>query len=404
MDNIEQLRKVATRAGKLLTSLSESIRQQKEELKLTEFYQEYSKAALYKLPKLSKGSVEYAVSEMEAGGYIFKKKPSGNTMKYAMTIQNVIDLYNHRKVPKYRDRFDKAFTIFVCNLKGGGSKTVSTASLSHAFRAHPQLLFEDLRILAIDFDPQASLTMFLSHENSVGLVENTAAQAMLQNVSREELLSDFIVPSIIPGVDVIPASIDDAFLAEGWKGLCEEHLPGKNIHAVLKENIIDKLQHDYDFIFLDSGPHLDAFLKNCIGAADLMLTPLPPATVDFHSSLKFVASLPALIDSIEMDGHTCNLIGNVGFMSKILNKSDHKICHSQAKEVFGADMLDMVLPRLDGFERCGETFDTVISANPATYDGSTEALKSAKSAAEDFAKAVLIASSSFVLTEVCDVE
>ncbi|MGL3129039.1 hypothetical protein, partial [Klebsiella pneumoniae] len=38
MDNIEQLRKVATRAGKLLTSLSESIRQQKEELKLTEFY------------------------------------------------------------------------------------------------------------------------------------------------------------------------------------------------------------------------------------------------------------------------------------------------------------------------------------------------------------------------------
>lgn len=115
--------------------------------------------------------------------------------------------------------------------------------------------------------------MFLSHENSVGLVENTAAQAMLQNVSREELLSDFIVPSIIPGVDVIPASIDDAFLAEGWKGLCEEHLPWQNIHAVLKENIIDKLQHDYDFIFLDSGPHLDAFLKNCIGAADLMLTP-----------------------------------------------------------------------------------------------------------------------------------
>ncbi|VCX09999.1 Plasmid partition protein A [Klebsiella pneumoniae] len=61
MDNIEQLRKVATRAGKLLTSLSESIRQQKEELKLTEFYQEYSKAALYKLPKLSKGSVEYVL-------------------------------------------------------------------------------------------------------------------------------------------------------------------------------------------------------------------------------------------------------------------------------------------------------------------------------------------------------
>jgi hypothetical protein len=105
-----------------------------------------------------------------------------------------------------------------------------------------------------------------------------------------------------------------------------------------------------------------------------------------------------------MDGHTCNLIGNVGFMSKILNKSDHKICHSQAKEVFGADMLDMVLPRLDGFERCGETFDTVISANPATYDGSTEALKAQNQQRKTLRRQSLIASSSFVLTEVCDVE
>ncbi|HHA1766301.1 TPA: AAA family ATPase [Enterobacter cloacae subsp. dissolvens] len=388
MKNIDQLTKVAARAHKMLLALSEHIQQQKEEFQLNDFYQVYSKASLYKLPKLSKGSVEYAVSEMEAQGYVFNKRPSGNTMKYAMTLQNVIDLYHHRGVPKYRDRHHEAFCIYVANLKGGGSKTVSTASLAHALRAHPHLLYEDLRILAIDFDPQASLTMFLSHQNSVGLVETTAAQAMLQNVSREELISDFIVPSVVPGVDIIPASIDDAFIAERWKELCSEHLPGQNVHAVLKENIIEKLKNDYDFILVDTGPHLDAFLKNGIAAADLLLTPLPPATVDFHSSLKFVASLPALVESIEAEGQQCNLIGNIGFMSKLLNKSDHKICHSQAKEVFGADMLDVVLPRLDGFERCGETFDTVISANPATYDGSAEALKSSRIAAEDFAKGV----------------
>ena len=388
MQNFEQLKKVALRAHKMLTSLSEHVREEKQELQQNDFYQVYSKAALYKLPKLSKGSVEYAVNEMESNGYEFNKKPSGNTVKYAMTLQNVIDLYQHRGVPKYRDRHPKAFTIFVANLKGGGSKSVSTATLAHAFRAHPHLLYEDIRILALDFDPQASLTMLLRHESSVGLVEETAAQAMLQNVSREELMSEFIVPTTIPGVDIIPASIDDAFFSEQWKQLCNENLPGQNIHAVLRENIIDKLETDYDFIFIDTGPHLDAFLKNGIGAADILLTPLPPATIDFHSSLKFVASLPDLIGSIEAEGHECRLIGNIGYMSKILNKPDHKICLSQAKEVFGADMLDAVLPRLDGFERSGETFDTVISANPATYDGSSDALKNAKLAAEDFAKAV----------------
>ncbi|EDS6807037.1 ParA family protein [Salmonella enterica subsp. enterica serovar Legon] len=388
MKNIEQMKRVAMRAHKMLVSLSENIRQQKDEMHLNEFYQVYSKAALYKLPHLRKGIVEYTVAEMESAGYVFNRKQSGNTMKYAMTLQNVIDLYHHRGVPKYRDRFHEAFCIYVSSLKGGGSKTVSTASLAHGLRAHPHLLFEDLRILVIDFDPQASLTMFMSHMLSIGLVESTAAQAMLQNVSREELLSDFVVSSGIPGVDVIPASIDDAFMAEEWKNLCAEHLPGQNMHAVLKENIVDKLKYDYDFIFIDCGPHLDAFLKNGIAAADLLLTPLPPATVDFHSSLKYVASLPEIITKIEESGLECRVIGNIGFMSKMLNKPDHKICHSQAKEVFGADMLDVILPRLDGFERCGETFDTVISANPATYDGSKDALKTAKDAAEDFAKAV----------------
>lgn len=388
MKNIVQLKRVAARAHRLLGSLSDNIRQQKDELHLNDFYQVYSKSALYRLPKLSKGVVEYAVKEMETAGYEFNKRQSGNTIKYAMTLQNIIDLYQHRGVPKYRDRYSEALVLYVSSLKGGGSKTVSTASLAHGMRAHPHLIYEDLRILVLDFDPQASLTMFMNHNYANGLVEATAAQAMLQNVSREELISEFVKPSGIPGVDIIPASIDDAFIAEAWKPLCQEHLSGQNIHSVLRENIIDKLKHDYDLIFIDCGPHLDAFLKNGLAAADLLLTPLPPATVDFHSSLKYIASLPEMIESIEREGYECRLLGNIGFMSKILNKADHKICHSQAKEVFGADMLDVVLPRLDGFERCGETFDTVISANPATYDGSAEALKSARVAAEDFAKAV----------------
>ena len=201
-------------------------------------------------------------------------------------------------------------------------------------------------------------------------------------------MSEFIVPTTIPGVDIIPASIDDAFLAERWKELCNDNLPGQNIHAVLRENIIDKLEKDYDFIFVDSGPHLDAFLKNAIAAADLLMTPVPPAQVDFHSTLKYLTRLPELVTIIEESGFPCRVLSNIGFMSKLSNKSDHKLCHSLAKEIFGGDMLDVTLPRLDGFERCGESFDTVISANPSTYVGSSEALKNARSAAEDFAKAV----------------
>ncbi|WP_305810253.1 hypothetical protein [Photobacterium kishitanii] len=51
-------------------------------------------------------------------------------------------------------------------------------------------------------------------------------------------------------------------------------------------------------------------------------------------------------------------------MTKISkNKSDHKEAQRWAKKVFGADFLDVSLPKLDGFERVGESFNTAISAN-----------------------------------------
>ncbi len=383
-----QFNKIASRSVRLLQSLTSQVQSQKEELNETTYYQVYSKAAVAKLPKLTRASVDYAVNEMENDGYLFEKRQAGTALKYAMTIQNIIDIYHHRGVPKYRDRYSEAFTFFVGNLKGGVSKTVSTVSLAHALRTHPHLIYEDLRILVIDLDPQASATMFLDHMQSIGTVDTTAAQAMLQNVSREELFNEFILPSVVQGVDVIPASIEDAFIASQWELLCVEHLPRHNIYTVLRENIINKIKQDYDFIFIDSGPHLDAFLSNAIASADILMTPVPPAQVDFHSTLKYLTRLPELIDLIESTGASVNLISNIGFMSKLVNKTDHKLCHSLAKEIFGGDMLDVALPRLDGFERCGESFDTVVSANPATYIGSAEALKSAKIAAEDFSKAV----------------
>lgn len=388
MNENNQFNKIAGRSVRLLQSLTSQVQTQKEELNETSYYQVYSKAAVAKLPRLTRAGVDYAVSEMESQGYEFEKREAGTAQKYAMSIRNIIDIYHHRNVPKYRDRYKEAFTLFIGNLKGGVSKTVSTVSLAHGLRTHPHLICEDLRILVIDLDPQSSATMFLDHKQSVGSVETTAAQAMLQNVTREELLSDFILPSVVQGVDVIPASIEDAFIASQWEVLCDEYLPGHNIYTVLRENIINKLRQDYDFIFIDSGPHLDAFLSNAIAAVDILMTPVPPAQVDFHSTLKYLTRLPELIGMIESTGAQVNLISNIGFMSKLVNKTDHKLCHSLAKEIFGGDMLDVALPRLDGFERCGESFDTVISANPATYIGSAEALKNAKAAVEDFSKAV----------------
>ncbi|MDT8590857.1 AAA family ATPase [Escherichia coli] len=257
---------IALRASALLKAMSQDIEDQRKEFNQTEYYQTFTRNAVAKLPKLSRRIVEQAIKEMEDDGYQFNKKQVGNVEQYALTIQNVIDIYAHRKIPKYRDIHKSPYVIFVVNLKGGVSKTVSTVTLAHALRVHQDLLRHDLRILVIDLDPQASSTMFLDHTHSIGSILETAAQAMLNDLDAETLRKEVIRPTIVPGVDVIPASIDDGFVASQWKELVEEHLPGQNQYEILRRNIIDRVADDYDFIFIDTGPHLDPFtyrkLKN----------------------------------------------------------------------------------------------------------------------------------------------
>jgi cellulose biosynthesis protein BcsQ len=187
---------------------------------------------------------------------------------------------------------------------------------------------------------------------------------------------------------IMPASIDDGFLASKWESLCKEYLPGQNMYSILQRNIIDRLKAHFQFICIDTGPHLDAFMINGLYSADVLLTPVPPAQVDFQSTLKYLSRIPELYDMIEDSGLSIKThVPNYGFMSKLVAKADQKDCERLTKRIFGTEMIEPAIPRLDGFERCGETFDTVISCSPKVYGGDNKSLLKARVAAEAFAEA-----------------
>ena len=111
----------ARRANAMLRSMSDDIIDKRQEFGLDQFYQTFTRNAVANLPKLSRRAVEQAIEEMESKGHVFGKKDAGNAKHYALTVQDVVDIYAHRKVPKYRDihKGEGPFVIFVVNLKGG---------------------------------------------------------------------------------------------------------------------------------------------------------------------------------------------------------------------------------------------------------------------------------------------
>lgn len=87
----------------------------------------------------------------------------------------------------------------------------------------------------------------------------------------------------------------------------------------------------------------------------IYFSPYSPAQVDFHSTLKYLTRLPEMLERLEEEGVEPRLSASIGFMSKMTSKRDHETSHSLAREVYASNILDSSLPRLDGFERCGES-------------------------------------------------
>src|SRR5512146_3255262 len=88
-----------------------------------------------------------------------------------------------------------AFTIAMSNEKGGVAKTTSTLSLGAA------LAELDHRVLLLDLDPQANLSLALGLE--IGEVEITSASVLLDNAA----LKTAIRKTEVKNLDLVPSNL-----------------------------------------------------------------------------------------------------------------------------------------------------------------------------------------------------
>jgi chromosome partitioning protein len=146
--------------------------------------------------------------------------------------------------------------VAVANLKGGVGKTTTVLNIAGFAAAAGR------RVLAVDTDPQGSLTQILLPES--GLAGRTLAEAFRE---RAQSLDGVRQPSALPGVDLVPASLGlDAVLqaASAWTGR----------EYVLLEMLTPHLDAgEYDLVLIDCRPAIDLSVTNALTAARWMLVP-----------------------------------------------------------------------------------------------------------------------------------
>lgn len=153
----------------------------------------------------------------------------------------------------------KATVMAVVNQKGGTGKTTTTENLGVG------LAMEGKKVLLVDTDPQASLTISLGHPVPDDLP--TTLSTMMAKVMMEQPIEPGEGILHHPeGVDLMPSNIE-------LSGLEVSLVNAMSRETILRQ-YLDTVKRNYDFVLLDCMPSLGMLTVNALAAADTVLIPV----------------------------------------------------------------------------------------------------------------------------------
>ena len=92
--------------------------------------------------------------------------------------------------------------IAVTNFKGGSGKTTTAAHLAQYFA------LRGYRVLAVDLDPQASLSALFGFQPEFDVGDNETLYGAIRYDESQRALAEILRPTYFAGLDIVPGNLE----------------------------------------------------------------------------------------------------------------------------------------------------------------------------------------------------
>jgi plasmid partitioning protein RepA len=291
-----------------------------------------------------------------------------------------------RRYMRHRRDNEKLQVVSVMNFKGGSGKTTTSAHLAQ------YLALRGYRVLAIDLDPQASLSALFGHQPELDVGENETIYGAIRYDSERRQITDIVRSTYTPNLHIIPGNLElMEFEHETPKALTSRRSDDSMFFARIGL-CLEEIESAYDVVVIDCPPQLGFLTLSALCAATAVLITVHPQMLDVMSMSQFLQMTGDLLDVVEQAGGSMDYDWMRYLITRFEpNDGPQSQMAGFMRSIFGNRVLDNTMLKSTAISDAGLTKQTMYEVDRSqftrgTYDRALESLTAVNGEIENLIK------------------